>query len=85
MENLEQAIDSIATTLLMAEFYHSLYDAFVRKPPEIVQNVELLGSFLSVLPGLYADVIVFMVKARSYLEPASMTCMYIVVFNVESD
>ena len=58
----------------MAEFYHSLYDAFVCKPPEAVHSTKLLDSFVSILPGLYADVIVFMVKARGYFEPAGMTC-----------
>ena len=63
----------------MAEFYHDLYDAFARNPSEVVRNTELLGSFISILPRLYADIIVFMVKAKRYFEPASMTGMYIVL------
>jgi len=70
LENLEQAMEAITTTLMKCEFYHGLYDKFVSQRTGIaLVHHEVFETFKSTLPELYADVIVVAFKARDYFSP----------------
>jgi len=72
LENLEQAIDIITTTLTKCDFYHCIYDAFVRQmPASALVRHEVFNTFNTTLPELYADVFEVAFKTEGYFNPRS--------------
>jgi len=70
LENLEQAMEAITTTLMKCEFYHDLYDKFVGQRTEnALVHHEIFDTFKSTFPELYTDVIEVAFKARDYFSP----------------
>jgi len=66
-ENLEQAIDSITTTLTKCDFYHRIYDAFVvHMTGAALIRHPVFDTFNATLPELYADVFEVTIKAKVY-------------------
>ena len=62
LENLEQAMEAITTTLMKCEFYHDLYDKF----ENALAHHEVFDTFKSTFPELYTDVIEVALKARDH-------------------
>jgi hypothetical protein len=70
LDNLEQAIQAIATTLVKCEFYHGLYSAFAQSPNSRNLDYKATFSVFEVrLPQLYAAAIVLSLKAKNYFDP----------------
>ena len=70
LENLEQSMEAITTTLMKCEFYHGLYDKFVSQGAgNALTHRKIFDTFKSTFPELYADVIVVAFKARGYFNP----------------
>jgi len=70
LENLEQAMEAITTTLMKCEFYHDLYDKFVGQGTEnALARHKIFDTFKSTFPELYTDVIEVAFKARGYFSP----------------
>jgi len=70
LENLEQAMEAITTTLMKCEFYHGLYDKFVSQRTGIaLVHHAVFDTFKSAFPELYTDVIEVAFKARGYFNP----------------
>jgi len=70
LENLEQAMEAITTTLIKCEFYHGLYDKFVSHGTENpLAHQKIFDTFKSTFPELYTDVIEVAFKARDYFSP----------------
>jgi len=71
-ENLEQAVDTITTTLTKCDFYHSIYDAFVtRMTRTALIRHPVFDTFNTTLPELYADVFEVAFKAKAYFSPTN--------------
>ena len=70
LENLEQAMEAITTTLIKCEFYHGLYDKFASQGTEnALARHKIFDTFKSTFPELYTDVIEVAFKARGYFNP----------------
>ena len=70
LEDLEQAMEAITTTLMKCEFYHGLYDKFASQGTgNALAHHKIFDTFKSTFPELYADVIVVAFKARDYFSP----------------
>lgn len=69
IEGFEMAIASLLEKMSISEFYTEIY---VGVPLSTVNSQQLQGMLDSALPELYAAVIVFAVKARSYFEARGM-------------
>ena len=65
IEGLEAAIAVLLEKMAISEFYAGIYAALPSQPTASPQLQKTLNS---VLPELYAAVIVFVVKARTYFE-----------------
>ena len=66
IEGLEAAIAVLLEKLAISEFYAGIYAALPSQP--IPNDLQLQSTLNSALPELYAAVIVFAVKARTYFE-----------------
>ena len=73
IEGFEAAIAVLIEKVTMCEFYAGIYVG-VQLPSG---SAELQKMLSSALPGLYAAVIVFVVKARSYFEDGGTKPYYI--------
>jgi len=71
LASLDQAIETIATTLVKCEFYHRVYASFAEKYKGPADHRRIFAEFESHLPKLYAAVVQISVKAKSYMLPAS--------------
>jgi len=67
LENLEQAMEAITTTLIKCEFYLGLYDKFASQGTE--NALARHKIFKSTFQELYTDVIEVAFKARGYFSP----------------
>ena len=78
MEGFDVATTALLDNLSMCEFYAGIYNG-VPLPSESTENTSQLKERLeSALPELYAAVIVFSVKAKTYFED---NCMYLLLLN----
>ena len=66
IEGLETAIAVLLEKLAISEFYAGIYAALPSQPT--ANSLQLQRTLNSALPDLYAAVIVFAVKARTYFE-----------------
>lgn len=73
IEGFEEAIEVLIKKVALCEFYAKIYSGVPLLPPDSQQLQSMLGS---ALPKLYAAVIVFAVKARSYFEAAGTYVNY---------
>jgi hypothetical protein len=71
LEELEQALDAITTSLMKCDFYHSLYDKFLRGSVDTPGGEvhEVFNTFNKVLPVMYADAVEVVFKAKEYFRP----------------
>lgn len=69
IEGFEVAIASLLEKMSISEFYTGIY---VGVPLSTANSQQLQGMLDSALPELYAAVVVFAVKARSYFEARGM-------------
>lgn len=69
IEGFEVAIASLLEKMTISEFYTGIY---VGVPLSTANSQQLQGMLDSALPELYAAVVVFAVKARSYFEARGM-------------
>ena len=65
IEGLEAAIAVLLEKMAISEFYAGIYAALPSQP---TASPQLQMTLNSVLPELYAAIIVFAVKARTYFE-----------------
>jgi hypothetical protein len=77
LENLEEAMETITTTMAKGEFYYSIYasstlsygsQCSTSHPKE---TTEALAALESTLQKLYAIVIVVSVKVKAYFQPSN--------------
>jgi len=77
LENLEEAMETITTTMAKGEFYYSIYasstlsyssQSSTSRPKK---TTEALAALASSLQKLYAIVIVVSVKAKAYFQPSN--------------
>ena len=73
IEGFEVAIAALLEKMSMCEFYSSIYSGVTLPSQSTVNSSQLQSMLDSALPGLYAAVIVFSVKARTYFEAKGMT------------
>ncbi|KAI5789984.1 hypothetical protein FPQ18DRAFT_306690 [Pyronema domesticum] len=71
LENLEEALEVIVTTMARCEFCETLYEEWVMslRPSTTIDALSI--SLQEALPQFYCSVIVFMIKARRYFSPES--------------
>lgn len=82
IEGLEVAIATLLEKMSICEFYADIY-AGALLPSQSTANSQQLQSIRdSALPQLYAAVIVFAVKARTYFEAGSTYASYELQYNV---
>ena len=67
IESLEAAIAVLLEKVAISEFYAGIYAALPSRSTT-ANRLQLQKTLNSALPGLYAAVIVFAVKARTYFE-----------------
>ena len=72
IEGLEAAIAVLLEKLAISEFYAGIYAALPSRPT--VNSLQLQKTLNSALPELYAAVIVFAIKARTYFEAGGAWC-----------
>ena len=80
MEGFDLATTALLENLSTCEFYAGIYSG-VQLPSESTENtntVQLKEKLESALPELYAAVIVFSVKAKTYFEAQ---CTYLPLLN----
>ena len=70
MEGFEVAIATLLEKMSICEFYSGIYNGVPLPSPSqsTANSSQLQGMLDSALPELYAAVIVFSVKARTYFE-----------------
>ena len=74
IEGFEVAIAALLEKMSFCELYAEIYVG-VSLPSQSIGSGQRLQSILdSALPELYAAVVVFAVKARSYFEARGMEC-----------
>ena len=75
VEGFEVAIAALLEKMSMCEFYSSIYSGVTLPSQSTVNSSQLQSILGDALPGLYAAVIVFSVKARTYFEAKGMKKM----------
>ena len=82
IEGLEAAIAVLLEKMAISEFYAGIYVALPSR--STANNLQLQRTLISALPELYAAVIVFAVKARTYFEAggASHTFVFRGVYQI---
>ena len=73
-ESLEAAIAVLLEQMAISEFCAGIYAAFPSQP---IASPQLQRTLDSALPELYAAVIVFVVKARTYFEAGGAFVSYL--------
>ena len=68
IEGLEVSIAALLEKLFICEFYSGIYIGVSLPLPSAANSLRLQSMLDSALPELYAAVIVFAVKARTYFE-----------------
>ena len=68
MEGFEVAIATLLEKMSICEFYSGIYNGVSLPSQSTTNSSQLQGMLDSALPELYAAVIVFSVKARTYFE-----------------
>ena len=68
VEGFEVAIAALLEKISMCEFYSGIYNGVTLPSPSTENSSQLQRMLDSTLPDLYAAVIVFSVKARTYFE-----------------
>ena len=81
IEGFEVAIAALLEKMAICEFYAGIYTRVPMPSRSIVNSLQLQSMQDAVLPELYAAVIVFSVKARTYFE-ARGTCILLCVCGV---
>ncbi|KAF8247260.1 hypothetical protein K440DRAFT_629494 [Wilcoxina mikolae CBS 423.85] len=77
LENLEEAMETITTTMAKSEFYCSIYASSIlgsdgqSTKSHSKETTDALMGLASTLQKLYAAVIVVSVKARAYFQPSN--------------
>ena len=72
IEGFEVAIAALLEQLSICEFYAGIYFGVALHLRSAANNIQLQTMLNSALPELYAAVIVFAVKARTYFEARGM-------------
>ena len=72
IEGFEVAIAALLEKMAMCEFYSRIYSGVTLPSQSTVNSSQLQSMVDSALPDLYAAVIVFSVKARTYYEAKGM-------------
>lgn len=81
IEGLEVAIATLLEKVAICEFYAGIYTGLL--PPQSTANSQQFQSIRdSALPELYAAVIVFAVKARTYFKAGSTYASYELQYNI---
>ena len=75
IEGLEAAIAVLLEKVIMCEFYAGIYAGVPLPLESTADSLQLKRMLDSALPDLYASVIVFVVKARSYFEGNGTSCL----------
>ena len=78
MEGFEVATTALLENLSMCEFYAGIYNGVLLRSESTENTLQLKEKLESALPKLYAAVIVFSVKAKTYFEDK---CMYLPLSN----
>lgn len=68
IEGFEVAIAALLEKISLCEFYSGIYNGVLSFPSQSINNSPFQIMLASALPELYAAVIVFSVKARTYFE-----------------
>ena len=76
IEGFEVAIAALVEKMSICEFYSSIYNGVPLLSLSATNNLHLQSMLDSALPELYAAVIVFSVKARTYFEAKGMYTLY---------
>jgi hypothetical protein len=70
LDSLEQATETIATTLVKCEFYHGLYIKFAQsRSSGALVHQKMFQHLEHHLPHLYAIVVEISFKAKRYFNP----------------
>ena len=81
IESLEAAIAVLLEKMAISEFYSSIYAALPSR--STANNQQLQKTLNSALPELYAAVIVFAVKARTFFEAGgALSHSYLWVYRI---
>ena len=76
IEGFEVAIAALMEKMSICEFYSSIYNGVPLPALSAENSLQFRNMLESVLPGLYASVVVFSIKARTYFEAKGMyTCI----------
>ena len=77
IEGFEVAIASLLEQVAICEFYSGIYIGASLPSRSTANTLQLQSMLDSALPELYAAVIVFSIKARTYFEARGMYLVYI--------
>ena len=72
IEGFEVAIAALVEKLSICEFYSSIYTGVPLPSLSTVNSLHLQNKLALALPELYASVVVFSIKARTYFEAKGM-------------